>query len=513
MQAEYRMNLRDWLSQIKVRLIALMFATVSLPILSGLAWDYWTDGSGWRASSLISALVGGLCLIAGIREALRVGRRATAVGFAADTFAGRGKLGQKVSSRGRDELAWTAYSFNRMMKRLREIADLAERAATGDLSIEIEARSEDDRLAHSLNTMIANLRQLIGQVVDNANTLSAASNQLASTTDQAREATQQIAVTMQQVARGAAQQTESAVKVARSETLLSQSIDGVAQGTREQAVAVTRISEIVAQITGDIKQLMENARQLETVKEMVRFSAVKVLDIGERANQIGAIVEIIGDISAQTNLLALNAAVEAKRAGEHGKGFGVVSAGVRELAGWSGAATKEIAGLIKGVQKALGETVVAVGDSATGVEYQVEQLSKATQQMDTLSHELAGAMNAVSAVVERNTTGVEEMAASSEEVSRAIGRVAGISEENGAATEEVSATVEEMSAQMDELTASAQSLAEMAQVMRHTVARFRLSAADVHPHAPGIAPPKASETRADTETDRSSPTIAPGATR
>jgi methyl-accepting chemotaxis protein len=501
MQEEYRMNLRDWLSQIKVRLIGLMLATVSLPILSGLAWDYWTDGSDWRAGSLISALVGGLCLIAGIREALRVGQRATAVGFAADTFVNRGELDQKVSSRGRDELAWTAYSFNRMMKRLREITDLAERAATGDLSIEIEAKSEDDRLAHSLNTMIANLRQLIGQVADSANTLSAASGQLASTTDQAREATQQIAVTMQQVARGAAQQTESAVKVARSEDLLSQSIDGVAQGAREQAAAVTQISEIVAQITGDIRQLMENVRQLETVKEIVRFSAAKVLDIGERSKQIGAIVEIIDDISARTNLLALNAAVEAKRAGEHGKGFGVVSAGVRELAGRSSVATKEIAGLIKGVQRALGETVVAVDESATGVEYQVEQLSKATQQMDTLSHELVGAMNAVSAVVERNTMGVEEMAASSGEVARAIERVASISEENSAATEEVSATVEEMSAQMDELTASAQSLAEMAQIMRHTVARFRLSTADVHPHVPETVQPTASESGTDTETD------------
>ena len=234
MQNEYRMNLRDWLSQIRVRLIGLMLAAVSLPILSGLAWDYWADDSDWWARSLISALIGGLCLVVAVWEALRIGRQATAVGFAADAFADRGELDQKVSSRGRDELAWTAYSFNRMIKRLSAITNLAEQAATGDLTTEIEAKSEHDRLAHSLNTMVSNLRHLIGQVVRSANSLSVASDQLASSADQAGEAAQQIAVAIQQVARGAVHQTEGATEITRSQDQLSRAIGDVAQGAPRQ---------------------------------------------------------------------------------------------------------------------------------------------------------------------------------------------------------------------------------------------------------------------------------------
>jgi methyl-accepting chemotaxis protein len=304
---------------------------------------------------------------------------------------------------------------------------------------------------------------------------------------------------------------------------MTHAIHGVAQGSQEQATAVNQASTITTQLSKAIQQVAGNAqavsrdsntaahaarsgavtvegtvRGMNSIKDKVSVSTQKVQEMGTRSDEIGAIVVTIEDIASQTNLLALNAAIEAARAGEYGKGFAVVAVEVRKLAERAAAATKEIGGLVKSIQKTVAEAVKAMeeGDreveagvekanqagkvladilaAAEAVNQQAEQAAAASEEMSASADELVKAMDTVSAVVEENTASAEEMSASSTEVTAAIESVASISEENSAAAEEVSASVEEMSAQVEEVTASASSLADMAQALQRVVEQFRL---------------------------------------
>src|SRR5438309_551632 len=343
--------------------------------------------------------------------------------------------------------------------------------------------------------MIEGLRSLVFNVRDAASQVASASSQVAGASDESAKISLQTASAIDEVTSTMHEMSVNVQNMVKSTQVQASSVSETSASIDQMVASIQRVAD-TAKVLLDISNrsreevhsginTMEKATEgLNKINSTIRSSGEIIDVLGQRADDIGKIIEVIDDLAEQTNLLALNAAIEAARAGEHGLGFAVVADEVRKLAEKSAQSTREISDLIQSIQK---EARKAVDN--------MEKSTSIVNEGLTLGGDLSGALKKISSVVAEVYKFAQEIGAATNEQSHGSSQIAKATTRLNEITHEINSSVEEQasgaqavvramekmrelvqrsSSGSTELAASAEQMSKMSRSMLEAMDRFVL---------------------------------------
>src|SRR6202521_1236002 len=403
-----------------------------------------TAGTATIFVALLSTLLAvGLGIVVAYRSAKSITDPLTNLMKVARRIGDTGDLEHNIDVNRQDEIGELARTFAKMVTYLKEMAAVSEAIAGGDLTVEVKPRPPHDTLGNAFARMVEGLGRLVRSVRDASAQVASASGQVANASDdsakiglQASSAIDEVTSTMHEMSVNVQNMVKSTQVQASSVSETSASIDEMVASIQRVADTAKVLLDISNRSREEVHSgitTMEKATDgLNRINTTITSSGQIIGALGQRADDIGKIIEVIDDLAEQTNLLALNAAIEAARAGEHGLGFAVVADEVRKLAEKSAQSTKEISELIQSIQKEARKAVENM-DRSTGI---------VNEGLD-LGGELNGALRKISNVVTEVYKFAQEIGAATNEQSHGSSQIARATTRLNEITHEINSAVEE----------------------------------------------------------------------
>jgi methyl-accepting chemotaxis protein len=230
---------------------------------------------------------------------------------------------------------------------------------------------------------------------------------------------------------------EAASRMQSSSSELQAAASQQASGAKEQATAMAEITTTISELMATARQIAESSQRVAQIADQTAGSArtgqgtverghdsmagirrqvdlivANMLELGKKSQHIGAVLDIVSELSEQTNILSINATIEAAGAGEAGKRFAVVADEIRKLADRVSGSTKEIRNLIEDIRASVNTTVMTTESGSKAVDAGTRQLA-----------EVATAFKQIAALVGTTTDAAREIELSTKQQSTAVEQV------------------------------------------------------------------------------------------
>jgi len=337
---------------------------------------------------------------------------------------------------------------NDTIEKIREVIEgdiqaLIDSARNGDLSRRIDLDNKQGffrELSSGINELIETISTVFGDIATVMDTMAKGDLTQSMSGDYAglfAKVKDDINGTRSNLSDIIAELRQSAEHINTSSEEIAAGNNSLSARTEQQASALEETASSMEELTSAVKNNADNAQQANQIAATAQQTAQHggavvskavdaMKDINSASNKIAEIIGVIDEIAFQTNLLALNASVEAARAGEQGRGFAVVATEVRNLAGRSATAAKEIKELIQ--------------DSVVKVKIGADLVNESGETLD----EIVGGVKKVGDIISEIAAASQEQSTGIDQVNQAVTSIDELTQQNAALAEETAAAAASM---------------------------------------------------------------------
>ncbi|MFA8343902.1 MAG: methyl-accepting chemotaxis protein [Rhodothermaceae bacterium] len=318
--------------------------------------------------------------------------------------------------------------------------EILKEVANGDLtkSVTIDSKNELGELSNSMNSFIESLHGIISKLRNNGDAINGSTKSLSSISTQLLSSLEDVTSQSATVASATEEVSSNMSSMAATAEEMSINVENVVNNATQVSDATISVANSIEEVSSTVNTIASNSREAADISDqaarMSSEASETMVTLGEAANEIGKVTEVIKRIADQTNLLALNATIEAASAGEAGKGFAVVANEIKELANQSARAAEDIADKISSVQdntnnavgiiEKVAEIILTINNSVNEISSSVDQQSVTITEVATSIMQTQNDMKELANNVEEVSVGVNDLSKSTSEAAKGTDDVA-----------------------------------------------------------------------------------------
>ena len=352
---------------------------------------------------------------------------------------------------------------------LREVAERIEKLLDTDLDATINSKSniyETAQLIGAAEQLSRVLNDVIGKIRSSAYSLTDTVKSTAEMVKESSFSAGQIAESMQDLAK-------TTTTMAISVKSINDNVNNMGNVIEQAVKNVDNLNKSSGNMNDANKEALECIKDV-TASSRKSSSAIDIIQgkikaTNEAIVRISEMVNIIASIASQTNLLSLNAGIEAARAGDAGKGFGVVAGEIKKLAEQSNESANKIREIVEEIESLSSECVENAENVKALIVEEGELLSDTHKKFDDLNKDIQASIGEISSVSEITT----QLEAIKNTILGEINDLAAISEETSATNEEVAASIEGIAENVKTVSEDTDTMNDLAGTLKEAMAYFK----------------------------------------